>query len=330
MISKTDASGSWSYTWDYENRLKQASKSGGVTVTYTYDALGRRVQSTSSAGPTTRFVHDGVDVVRDLDGSGSTVADYLNGVAVDNKLRQTISGTTSYFFTDHLGTTRVLTDASGGITSNLSYDSFGRIISGSAFTRYTFTGREIDAEMDLLYYRTRSYDSLQGRFVSEDTIGLRGGLNLFAYANQNPLTFRDPHGTIPVVAVVVGAIVVEFGIHYYLFNRANKLYPSLTDPHGRKKHCYVNCMSTRIHGNPVMATTFSAAQEVPTLVLGCTGGNSVENLEIRPEMWRRIISDSFSLLRFGEAVRSSVIYVQISKICNTYARDLDSGSVVLV
>jgi YD repeat-containing protein len=38
LTSKTDAGGSWTYSWDYENRLKQASKSGGVTVTYTYDA----------------------------------------------------------------------------------------------------------------------------------------------------------------------------------------------------------------------------------------------------------------------------------------------------
>ena len=50
LTSKTDASGSWTYSWDYENRLKQASKASGVTVVYAYDALGRRVQETRSAG----------------------------------------------------------------------------------------------------------------------------------------------------------------------------------------------------------------------------------------------------------------------------------------
>jgi YD repeat-containing protein len=44
LTAKADASGSWTYTWDYENRLKQASKSGGVTATYSYDAFDRRVQ----------------------------------------------------------------------------------------------------------------------------------------------------------------------------------------------------------------------------------------------------------------------------------------------
>ena len=79
QVSKTDASGSWTYSWDYENRLKQASKSGGVAITYDYDALGRRVQLTSTAGGTTKFVYDGADVLRDLGSNGATVADYLNG-----------------------------------------------------------------------------------------------------------------------------------------------------------------------------------------------------------------------------------------------------------
>jgi YD repeat-containing protein len=43
LSSKIDASGTWSYSWDYESRLQQASKSGGVVLTYAYDALGRRI-----------------------------------------------------------------------------------------------------------------------------------------------------------------------------------------------------------------------------------------------------------------------------------------------
>jgi RHS repeat-associated protein len=194
LTSKTDASGSWTYTWDYENRLKQASKSGGVMVTYAYDALGRRIQRTSSAGATTKFVYDGADVIRDLDASGGMVADYLNGPDIDNKLRQTASGAASYFATDHLGSTRALTDASGNLTSTLNYDSFGNVISGSASTRYTYTGREADSDTGLMYYRARWHDPQQGRFISEDPIGFEGGLNWFSYVDNNPLQYVDPNG----------------------------------------------------------------------------------------------------------------------------------------
>jgi RHS repeat-associated protein len=195
LTSKADASGSWTYSWDYENRLKQASKPGEVAVTYSYDALGRRVQRTSTTSGTTKFVYDGSDVMRDLDGSGSTIADYFNAPGIDKKLRQTVFGTATYFLTDHLGTTHALADANGSITSNLAYDSFGNVISGSASTRYRYTGREVDSDINLTYYRARWYDQQQGRFISEDAIGFGGAdVNLYGYVWRNPLNYKDPLG----------------------------------------------------------------------------------------------------------------------------------------
>jgi RHS repeat-associated protein len=194
QISKTEANGSWTYTWDYENRLKQASLAVGVTVNYSYDALDRCIQRTSSSSGTARFVYDGADVLRDLDSSGSAVADYLNALGIDNKLRQTVSNTTSYFLTDHLGTTRSLADSTGNISSVLAYDSFGNAISGSPVTRYTYTGREIDSDSSLMYYRARWYDAETGRFISEDPIGFLGGINLYGYVGNNPISYSDPFG----------------------------------------------------------------------------------------------------------------------------------------
>jgi len=196
-ISRSDAGASWTYTWDYEDRLKQASLSGGVVVDYSYDALGRRVQRTSSTGGTTRFIYDGLDVIRDLDGAGTTLVDYLNGSGVDQKLRQTAGGTSSYVLTDHLLTSRLLTDASGLISFSVAYDSFGNITAGGLPTRYTFTGREHDSDTGLMYYRARLYDQNQGRFNSEDPIGLNGGINMYAYVKNSPVMFGDPLGLQP-------------------------------------------------------------------------------------------------------------------------------------
>ncbi len=194
LISKTDPSGNWTYTWDYENRLKQAALSSGVTVTYSYDALGRRNQRTSRVSGTTKFVYDGADVVRDLDANGSAIVDYANGPGIDNKLRQTTGGSVSYFVTDHLGTTCGLTDGSGSLLTSLSYDSFGNVTSGSAATRFTHTGHELDSDTGLVYYRARWYDPQQGRFVSEDPIGVEASSNLYGYVGNNPLVNVDPFG----------------------------------------------------------------------------------------------------------------------------------------
>jgi RHS repeat-associated protein len=194
LISKTDSGGSWTYAWDYENRLQRSSLSGGVTVSYSYDALGRPIQRISSTSGTTKFVYDGADVVRDLDGSGSTIADYLDGPGIDNTIKQTAGGTASYFMADHLGTTRAFTDASGNLTSSLAYDSFGNVTAGSAATRYTYTGRELDSETGLMHYRARWYDPRQARFLSEDPIGFDGGSNWYEYVGNNPMDFTDPTG----------------------------------------------------------------------------------------------------------------------------------------
>jgi RHS repeat-associated protein len=196
LISKTDSSGTSQYTSDFENRLKQVTLPSGATVTYKYDALGRRIQRSPSSGVSTNFVYDGQDVVKDLNSDGSTV-DYLNGPGIDNKLRFTDSRLTAtgplYFLQDHLGSTTALTNSLGVSISQMSYDAFGNS-SGSSLTRYDYTGRERDPDTGLLYYRARWYDPQLGRFISEDPIGLEGGINSYSYVKNNPTQFMDPLG----------------------------------------------------------------------------------------------------------------------------------------
>jgi RHS repeat-associated protein len=195
LISKSDATGNWIYTWDHENRLKQAALSGGVAVNYTYDALGRRVQRSSSSGSVKKFVYDGADVVRDLKTDLTVAADYLNGLGLDDKLRQNSAGTAAYYLLDHLGSTRAWMDSSGNISASFSYDSFGNATGCPAPIGYGYTGRELDADTRLTYYRARWYDSQVGRFISEDPIGFNGGdINFYVYVVNNPANFRDPTG----------------------------------------------------------------------------------------------------------------------------------------
>jgi RHS repeat-associated protein len=59
---------------------------------------------------------------------------------------------------------------------------------------YGFTGRVLDSESGLMYYRTRYYDTSIGRFISADPIGFIGGINLYAYCLNNPVSWIDPFG----------------------------------------------------------------------------------------------------------------------------------------
>ncbi len=204
LTTRTEGAGTTQFQWDFENRLVQVVTPSSGTVTYKYDALGRRVQSAPSSGASTNFIYDGQDVVLDKNSDGTAI-EYLNGPGIDNKVRQkgASSKSTYYFTQDHLGSTTALTNTNGAVVERETYDAYGNS-AGSANTRYGYTGRERDSLTGLLYYRARWYDPQVGRFMSEDPIGLAGGINSFAYVGNNPQNRVDPSG------------LYEIDVHYYL------------------------------------------------------------------------------------------------------------------
>ncbi|WP_252095972.1 RHS repeat-associated core domain-containing protein, partial [Escherichia coli] len=54
-------------------------------------------------------------------------------------------------------------------------------------------GQQYDEESGLYYNRHRYYDPLQGRYITQDPIGLKGGWNLYGY-QLNPISDIDPLG----------------------------------------------------------------------------------------------------------------------------------------
>lgn len=61
-------------------------------------------------------------------------------------------------------------------------------------TLSNYTGRELDSETELYYYRARYYDDNTGRFPSEDPIRFKAGTNFYAYVLNNPVNDIDPTG----------------------------------------------------------------------------------------------------------------------------------------
>ncbi len=199
--SKSDANGTTTYRWDARSRLTGVTLPNSTQTEYSYDALGRRASRTAN-NTTTKFLYNGADVV--VDKVGNTVtADYLNGPGMDNKLRQTSNLGNLYFLQNQIGSTIALTGASGGVVEQPSYEPFGAS-AGSALTRYDFTGRERDNVTGLMHYRAREYDPQQGRFLTEDPAGFKGGLNKYSYVSNNPVSKTDPMG------------LYESDVHYYL------------------------------------------------------------------------------------------------------------------
>jgi RHS repeat-associated protein len=199
-ISKTMSDQSvWCYDYDYENRLIQVTPPSGPAIYYYYDALGRKIGRNIIGQHFTAYTYDGADVLLEQNNDYSTYSTVLygNGPGIDNKLWYTSSQEgLVYFLTDHQGSTRALIDYTGAIISGsgTNYDAFGNVTAGPAATRYLYTGREWDPDAQLYCYRARWYDPELGQFISEDPIGLDGGINLYAYVGNNPISKIDPTG----------------------------------------------------------------------------------------------------------------------------------------
>jgi len=59
---------------------------------------------------------------------------------------------------------------------------------------FTYTGRFLDVETGLYYYRARHYHARLGRLVQRDPGGYVDGLNLYQYARSQPTRHTDPTG----------------------------------------------------------------------------------------------------------------------------------------
>ncbi len=203
------------FSWDHRNRLtsiEDRDTLGVATqlVEFTYDVFDRRISKSvdstpldSVDGTVTHFVYDGEDVILDFvdtDGSGPAVPTqenrYLHGPGWDNLIAFETAAGAFWIAPDRLGSTRQILDSTGAVAQNIRYDSFGNVlVDSSPLTRYLFTGRELDSETRLTYFRARYYDSTAGRFVNEDPIGFAGDdLNLGRYVGNRPISLVDPVG----------------------------------------------------------------------------------------------------------------------------------------
>lgn len=180
-----------SYTWDARNRLVSISGTG-LSASFQYDAAGRRKSKTLN-GVTTSYSYDGSNVVQEQSGGGAS-ANILTGGLDEVFIRADSSGTWN-LLRDGLGSSLALSDSTGALQTQYSYDAFGS--SNSAGTASSnsaqYTGRENDAT-GLQFNRARYYSPSLQRFISEDPIGMAGGINLYAYVGNDPISFSDPFG----------------------------------------------------------------------------------------------------------------------------------------
>ena len=132
---------------------------------------------------------------------------FLTAGGVDQQLVVRTAGQNLALIGDRERTTRVAVKPDGTAQPQAVYwsrDAWGapENPTGSGWAINTETGRTGASTPNqtggFTYLRNRWYDPATGRFLTQDPIGLAGGVNLYAYAGNNPIAFSDPYGLCPI------------------------------------------------------------------------------------------------------------------------------------
>jgi RHS repeat-associated protein len=147
-----------------------------------------------SVASTKQFVWAGSQRVEERDVGSNVVSQFF-------PLGQKTNGTAYFYTIDHLGSVREMTNTAGAIQAQYGYDPYGKmtpigtpsIDSDFQYARYYF-----HAPSGLFLTRTREYNASLGRFINRDQIEEQGGVNLFEYCKNNPVSNTDPSGMLTI------------------------------------------------------------------------------------------------------------------------------------
>ncbi|MDP3510578.1 MAG: RHS repeat-associated core domain-containing protein [Candidatus Melainabacteria bacterium] len=249
--------GTNTYAWDAENRLVKITYPGsGNFSEFLYDATGIKGQIketvASTLTSTKQFVNSGSRICEERDASSAVTKKFFGR-------GQTISSSNYFYFFDHLGSIRDMTDSSGVVLARYDYSAYGQRtkMSGALDSDFQYAGYYMHESSGLNLTVYRAYNSPQGRWMNRDPIAERGGTNLYGYVGNEPIVRRDLLGLSNATTMEMVADVAEVGLipsmeAQRLSERAEYLSTTLDVPFQQNsgerdafRHCVWSCLMSR-------------------------------------------------------------------------------------
>ncbi len=198
-------SGVTTHTYYNSGRMKTGKLGAAAVTNYVYNALGQRIKKSGGAILTpTYFMHDEAGhLVGEYTISGSAVTVLQETVWLGDipvATLRPVSGVTTVFYvhTDQLNTPRKVTNTANVLRWKWDPTPFGEGIpaepAGAFKYNLRFPGQYFDVESNLNYNYFRDYDPTIGRYTESDPIGIKAGVNTYAYVRLKPQSKSDPRG----------------------------------------------------------------------------------------------------------------------------------------
>jgi RHS repeat-associated protein len=200
IVRRTVGTTTDSLLWDDFGQLKEVRRNGATIATFAYDGFGRRTRKTAG-GTTTQYIWDGDQLRAEANGADTTTQRYSYYPGIDQLHAVTKNGVTYYASIepstgDVIG---LINGSTNAVVATYNYTPWGEIESSSqtvsGLNSLRWKGLLYDLETGLYYMRARYYDPQVRRFISEDPIGLAGGINTYAFGGGDPVNRIDPSGT---------------------------------------------------------------------------------------------------------------------------------------
>ncbi len=199
MVRKVTGSAETIYVYNVENRLARVENgAGSVIAEYGYDPFGRRIRK-EAAGVTTYYLYSDEGLIGEYQSDGTALKTYgykPHSTWTTDPLFMATDGKYYFYHNDHLGTPQKLTSEAGEVVWAATYTTFGKatVTVSQVENNLRFPGQYYDSESGLHYNYHRYYDVETGRYLRVDPIGMRGGINVYVYAEDSPINFIDYNG----------------------------------------------------------------------------------------------------------------------------------------